>query len=249
MEALNVILFILFVALVLWTIFRRGKRLAAVALRGLAMQKGGIYRSTGLFGYSKVSISNGVHSIQVKLTSNSWLGNEFIATFQAPWNGNRPQLPLGRPSEIAVANHAKMTPSKLTTSTQLSLDGELGKTASQLEQFTAVSEANLWTQGNQFYSQAILNTAAVPQVVHWMELVLRLYSLVAAETEAGIQFSSAEADQSPQAICQVCGIPPIPSESVLCRLCGAPHHADCWEYNKGCAIYGCREKTYRQDMQ
>lgn len=245
MEALNVILFILFVAFVMWTILRRGKRLAALALRGLAMHKGGIYRAGGLFGYGKASFSNGGNAIQIKLTSNSWLGNQFVATFQAPWLGGRPQLPLARPTEIAVANQAMMTPSAANTASQFSFGGDIGKTALQLEQFTAVFEANLWTHENQFYSQAILNTAAVPQVLHWFELVLRLYSLVAAETEAGIQFSSAEPNLTPQAICQVCGIPPAPSESVQCRLCGAPHHADCWEYNHGCAIYGCRERSHQ----
>src|SRR4051794_28869523 len=26
---------------------------------------------------------------------------------------------------------------------------------------------------------------------------------------------------------------------VSCSLCATPHHQDCWEYNRGCSIYGC----------
>src|SRR5436853_6536385 len=28
---------------------------------------------------------------------------------------------------------------------------------------------------------------------------------------------------------------------VTCRACKAPYHADCWEENRGCAIYGCEQ--------
>ena len=39
--------------------------------------------------------------------------------------------------------------------------------------------------------------------------------------------------------CRVCsetinGIP-----LTICRSCHTPHHSDCWEYNRICAIYGC----------
>lgn len=41
--------------------------------------------------------------------------------------------------------------------------------------------------------------------------------------------------------CPVCGqtlARPIAS----CSQCHTPHHADCWSYNEGCAIYGCGAK-------
>jgi uncharacterized RDD family membrane protein YckC len=30
---------------------------------------------------------------------------------------------------------------------------------------------------------------------------------------------------------------------VKCPECGTPHHKDCWEENKGCAVYGCGAKV------
>jgi hypothetical protein len=30
---------------------------------------------------------------------------------------------------------------------------------------------------------------------------------------------------------------------VWCKRCNTPHHADCWQYNGGCALYGCREQA------
>jgi len=30
---------------------------------------------------------------------------------------------------------------------------------------------------------------------------------------------------------------------VVCTSCGTPHHAQCWEYNKGCAVFNCGGKT------
>lgn len=43
--------------------------------------------------------------------------------------------------------------------------------------------------------------------------------------------------------CGVCGEPAI-EDRVLCRCCRAPHHRDCWDYNRGCSVYACRERTY-----
>jgi hypothetical protein len=40
--------------------------------------------------------------------------------------------------------------------------------------------------------------------------------------------------------CLVCGCAVAPSRSVRCTACQAPHHADCWEYNGGCSMFGCR---------
>lgn len=30
---------------------------------------------------------------------------------------------------------------------------------------------------------------------------------------------------------------------VICTSCGTPHHAQCWEYNNGCAVFNCGGKT------
>ena len=41
-----------------------------------------------------------------------------------------------------------------------------------------------------------------------------------------------------EALCQVCG-EAVVDEKVYCSRCHAPHHRDCWEFNKGCSIFGC----------
>ena len=33
---------------------------------------------------------------------------------------------------------------------------------------------------------------------------------------------------------------------VYCRLCGAPHHLDCWRYLGSCSLFGCRGPRYQQ---
>ena len=39
-------------------------------------------------------------------------------------------------------------------------------------------------------------------------------------------------------VCQCCG-KEILSDEVLCTLCLAPHHQECWQANKACASFGC----------
>lgn len=41
-----------------------------------------------------------------------------------------------------------------------------------------------------------------------------------------------------QGICRVCGSP-LAAPITHCPACETPHHQDCWEYNRGCSIYGC----------
>jgi len=40
--------------------------------------------------------------------------------------------------------------------------------------------------------------------------------------------------------CPVCG-EGLPGAPVACPRCETPHHAECWEFAEGCAIYGCKE--------
>jgi hypothetical protein len=39
--------------------------------------------------------------------------------------------------------------------------------------------------------------------------------------------------------CGVCAVA-LSGKLVTCRDCDLEYHADCWSYNRGCAIYGCR---------
>ncbi len=44
-------------------------------------------------------------------------------------------------------------------------------------------------------------------------------------------------------LCRVCGAPMV-QQLVRCPKCETPHHRDCWEYNVGCAIYGCNATQF-----
>jgi hypothetical protein len=66
----------------------------------------------------------------------------------------------------------------------------------------------------------------------------------AARTDApepGVTVTAAEPGEAPR--CGVCG-ESVTEDKVLCRCCRAPHHRDCWDYNRGCSVYACRERTY-----
>ena len=39
--------------------------------------------------------------------------------------------------------------------------------------------------------------------------------------------------------CPICACE-IKETPVTCDRCGVEYHLDCWNYNEGCAIYGCR---------
>jgi TM2 domain-containing membrane protein YozV len=41
------------------------------------------------------------------------------------------------------------------------------------------------------------------------------------------------------AICPYCRTPVDQNEAILCPGCATPHHADCFEENGGCTIFGC----------
>jgi hypothetical protein len=43
-------------------------------------------------------------------------------------------------------------------------------------------------------------------------------------------------------LCSICQSPLSPEEEkVACPDCQAEYHADCWNENKGCAVYGCAQ--------
>lgn len=44
--------------------------------------------------------------------------------------------------------------------------------------------------------------------------------------------------------CLVCG-EPVEDDVMCCPRCDTPHHGECWDYNCGCAVYGCREASLR----
>lgn len=43
-------------------------------------------------------------------------------------------------------------------------------------------------------------------------------------------------------LCAVCQTPVKQGEDLVnCPGCNAPYHRECWEYNKGCGVYGCAQ--------
>lgn len=65
----------------------------------------------------------------------------------------------------------------------------------------------------------------------------------AAVTEPGVQID-AMAVRPLGSQCRVCANS-NQTGLVLCSLCEAPHHEDCWHYNQGCSTYGCRSGVAR----
>lgn len=61
--------------------------------------------------------------------------------------------------------------------------------------------------------------------------------------EADTGGEAVSAGVGPDVKCGVCS-EPVTEDRVLCRRCRAPHHRECWDYNRGCAVYACRETAY-----
>lgn len=58
---------------------------------------------------------------------------------------------------------------------------------------------------------------------------------------AGVSIVDVGAEAS-SPVCQVCGTAMAPAETVLCRRCRTPHHAECWSYNGRCSTYACGKR-------
>ncbi len=51
-------------------------------------------------------------------------------------------------------------------------------------------------------------------------------------------------------LCPICQSPTAPGEATTsCPACQTIHHADCWEYNKGCGLYGCKQAPEIDKLQ
>jgi Prokaryotic RING finger family 1 len=73
----------------------------------------------------------------------------------------------------------------------------------------------------------------------FVERVSALSDQLNLAAAVGIQFVAGETPQLLEtARCGVCG-DHLTDEIVVCRRCNTPHHRDCWQYNTGCATYGC----------
>jgi len=51
-----------------------------------------------------------------------------------------------------------------------------------------------------------------------------------------------ENPDAPASLCAICQTPLIDGDNVVaCPSCHAPYHAECWQENGGCAVYGCEQ--------
>lgn len=89
-----------------------------------------------------------------------------------------------------------------------------------------------------------LNVEALAYAVRGaLELHDYLQASVASRLAEGISivsFGAAGADEGPP-LCKVCG-ETITDVHVICSVCRAPHHRDCWAFIGGCSIFGCNGK-------
>jgi hypothetical protein len=61
---------------------------------------------------------------------------------------------------------------------------------------------------------------------------------------------SPAADPRGQTLCAVCQCPlEQGGDVVTCPECSVPYHRECWEYNKGCAIYGCGQAPPTEHLE
>jgi hypothetical protein len=65
---------------------------------------------------------------------------------------------------------------------------------------------------------------------------------LAGEAQNGLPLALPTAAQPPGPVCAICQSPLGAGEpQTKCPACAAPYHADCWQENGGCAVYGCAE--------
>lgn len=220
-------------AIVLWRVFRSGSRRAARSLRMLAARTGGQLHPGGWGNPHILLISHGPRQVQVSLRCISVASDGYQAEFRAAWPDGHEEIELAEPTRLTIRGALPAAPGG---------SDELREAATRLESVATIEDAQAGAKQGQFFAGAILATADIATVEEWFHATLRLYDLLAAETEPGIAFlGHAYAAAEAGACCQVCGIPVAEGEATRCNKCGAPHHTDCWNYNGGCAIYGCKK--------
>lgn len=81
-----------------------------------------------------------------------------------------------------------------------------------------------------------------------LRLESRLFLQSLEESLQAIEILGTEFGRNQSMFCEVCGERidrKDLGDLVLCLRCNAIHHRECWNYNKGCAIYGCQGKAMK----
>ena len=229
MKEFFIVLVVLFIVV---RLLRRRRRRAKRLARQLFFQQGGQYHSGGIFGTPTIETRFGPHHFSIAIEPRKGGDGPFNIYLMAPWNPARCQLSPQAPTQLSS------TPGLASRCSQTLLSS-----AHALEQLPGTTLQQVWTTEHHFRITAVLNSANVEHAMAWVKQVAQLYLNLLADTEQGIAFSNAAQKNLDDINCQVCGVPADSQDRVVCAKCGSPHHAECWEYNRGCAIYGCKCKS------
>lgn len=229
----EILFILLFAAGVLWFVVGIGKRKRRRILRRIAYELGASYSHAGVFTEDRVNIVRGQQKMSLMLYSRSFFGSAARASFVGRWPGQR----LGIASDEQHMPHF-VNPQSITTR---QMSKELAGLVVQLNNCPNFANTHVSTSQEVFSCQADTDNLNAYALLRWTQIATQLYLDALAESEIGIEFDATqERTISMEAMCQVCGTIPEGKQRVLCSRCGAPHHEDCWNYNGGCAIYGCR---------
>ncbi|HXX95007.1 MAG TPA: hypothetical protein VEN81_15380 [Planctomycetota bacterium] len=86
-------------------------------------------------------------------------------------------------------------------------------------------------------------TGETSNLIRFVQLATEVFRQIRTPVTPGITILSAQ-EHAEQGGCPVCACPLGPPVR-RCPTCGTSHHADCWEYFGGCAIYGCARRGGR----
>jgi len=111
----------------------------------------------------------------------------------------------------------------------------------KLRHFFASNEVYVYFGGGLLAIRKYYSGEKYEQLESYVLCALDLYEQALLTREAGIEFEGGgEAQMTGDSICGVCK-DPCEDDIVYCSRCRTPHHGECWTYNGGCSIFGCKE--------
>jgi hypothetical protein len=228
---------VLIVVAVVWFLRRprrRGKRM----LRMLAWQCGGHFVPGGFWGTPTLHTAVGNHSFRLRVGPQRGTGGKYWVELRGSWPPGRVPIAPSRPAALSFGGRDASSGGGGRRLSQ-----SLVATAIELERLPGTNLDCVRTEGGALIHTTLLQEADPRLLVRWFQMASEFYRMLLADTETGIAFADRPTSVAGvEADCPVCGTPPTAAEQVRCAACGAPHHAECWNYNGSCAIYGCRSK-------
>lgn len=124
-----------------------------------------------------------------------------------------------------------------------------GGVSSSLRQINALlnkRRCGLRLEHEQFALRFRFPVEAPDRLCQLIELGLDVGDQLGLQERGEIELSNQlESDQNSDLHCPVCS-GALEHGIVYCRVCGAPHHLDCWRYLGRCSLFGCRGTRYHQ---